>query len=224
MTIQVLQFDQRVGLGTFSRWLREGGCDYSVWRADQQQLPPAGGEEPIILLGGYMGVNERDRLPYLQLAADWLAAEVETGRAILAICLGAQLLAYALGTRVDSRLRQEKGIQQVALTKDGLSDPLFAGLPDPFISFEWHNDSFELPANSIHLAQTEACAGQAFRYQNAWGVQFHPEVDGQIVADWCQRTGSGEQPLQVFCQQQDAYFRQAKKLLENFLAAAGCRN
>ena len=219
MNIQVVQFDERVGMGTFAPWLKELGCDVKICRADRNQLPVAGQEQPVLLLGGYMGVNERERLSYLTSAAEWLSAEVERGRMVLAICLGAQLLAHSLGATVHSQFRQEKGIREISLTAAGENDLLLNGLPSPFSSFEWHNDSFELPQCGLHLAQTEHCVGQVFRYKNAWGVQFHPEVDQQIVADWCQRTGAGERPVQEFRQQQAVYFRHSRQLLENFIAA-----
>ena len=220
MQIQVLQFDERVGLGTFSGWLTEFGGEITLWRCDQQQLPGAADQGPVILLGGYMGVGDGQRHPYLQIAADWVAEQVEAGRPLLAICLGSQLLAHALGATVTSQYRQERGMIDIDLTVAGQADPLFADLPNPFVSFAWHSDSFELPVAALHLAQTEHCPGQAFRYRNAWGVQFHPEVDAPIVADWCQRTGAGDKPLLVFRQHQQPYFQQSKKLLENFFTTA----
>ncbi|HEY5674879.1 MAG TPA: type 1 glutamine amidotransferase [Malonomonas sp.] len=220
MRIQVLQFDERVGLGTFSGWLAEAGSEITCWRCDQQQLPGIDDRGPVILLGGYMGVGDRQQLPYLQLAADWVAAQVEAGRPLLAICLGGQLLAHALGGSVTSQYRQEKGIAAIELTPAGQVDPLFAGLPNPFCSFEWHNDSFDLPQAATHLAWTEPCPGQAFRYQNAWGLQFHPEVDTTIVAQWCQRTGAGEKPQQIFHQHQQRYLQHSRQLLLNFLQTA----
>lgn len=220
MRIQVLQFDERVGLGTFSRWLAEAGGEITSWRCDRQQLPDCADSGPLILLGGYMGVGDRELHPYLQLAADWVAGQVAAGRPVLGICLGGQLLAHALGASVTSQYRQEKGIAAVEVTPAGLTDPLFAGLPNPFCSFEWHNDSFELPDGAVHLAQTERCFGQAFRYKNAWGLQFHPEVDTAIVADWCQRTGAGEEPQQVFQRHRQLYLQHSKLLLNNFLQTA----
>lgn len=220
MRIQVLQFDERVGLGTFSGWAEEQADEISIWRCDLQQLPGAADRGPVMLLGGYMGVGDRQQFPYLQRAADWLAEQVENGRPLLAICLGGQLLAHALGGRVTSQHRQERGITNIALTSAGQADPLFAELPNPFCSFEWHSDSFDLPVDAIHLAQTEPCPGQAFRYKNAWGLQFHPEVDAAIVAQWCQRTAAGEEPLQNFLRHQQLYFQQAKTLLMNFLRTA----
>ena len=167
-----------------------------------------------------MGVNEREQLPYLQQAAEWVATVAENDRPLLAICLGGQLLAHALGAEVHSQTRQEKGLREISLTAAGIVDPLFTGLPNPFVSFEWHNDSFELPAGSTLLAQTDTCPGQAFRYRNAWGVQFHPEVDEQVVADWCQRTGVGDAALHEFNRRKQIYFAHSRQLLENFVQQA----
>jgi len=218
LLIDIIRFDEKVGPGTFADWLTEFDCRVRFWRADRGELPPVEEMHPVILLGGYMGVNERNELPYLQQAAEWTATVVERGRPLLAICLGGQLLAYALGAEVQSQVRQEKGLTKIVLTAEGKIDPLFRGLTSPFLSFEWHNDSFELPTGSIHLAKTQICSPQVFRYRNAWGLQFHPEVDEQVVAEWCQRTGAGEGPLAAFRQRQGNYFQHSRQLLKNFIA------
>lgn len=215
--IDVVQFDEKVGMGTFSSWLKELECEVRVWRADRDELPPVTGLTKVLLLGGYMGVNDRDQLHYLQRASDWLTAVVEQGIPLLAICLGGQLLAYALGAKVHSQYRQERGIREIQLSAAGKSDPLLAGLPQPFLSFEWHNDSFDLPLGAVLLAETAICPGQVFRYRNAWGLQFHPEVNQQVVADWCQRTGEGDAPLEEFCRYQDDYLLHSRLLLSNFV-------
>lgn len=217
MRIHVLQFDERVGLGTFSGWITALGSEITIWRCDFLQWPDTHSSGPLILLGGYLGIADRDRFPFLQQSADWLAEQVERDRPVLAICLGSQLLAHALGAKVHSRTRQEKGMTSIELTKDGQQDPLFHGLPDSFVSFAWHDDSFDLPPGALHLAQTSECPGQTFRYRNAWGVQFHPEVDAEIVADWCRRTGAGKEPLRRFRHDQQHYFSHSRQLLENFM-------
>ncbi len=218
MRINVIQFDERVRLGTFSSWLREMNITIRICRADRGELPAVEDKDPVILLGGHMGVADRECLPYLEEAAVWIANAVERGRPLLAICLGGQMLAHALGAQVTSQARQERGIQQITLTEEGCVDPLFAGLPNRFVSFEWHNDSFDLPDGGTHLARSGDCEGQAFRYKNAWGVQFHPEVEKKIVAEWCQRANVGVGALEFFRQHQVEYYAHSKRLLENFVA------
>ena len=217
MRIHVLQFDDRVGLGTFSGWITELSGEITIWRCDRFQWPPDEPTEPLILLGGLMGVADRDRLTYLQKTADWLVAQVEQNRPALAICLGGQLLAHALGGKVLPQSRQEKGIIEIGLTAAGRQDPLFRGISNPLISLAWHNDCFDLPPGALHLAETGICPGQAFRYHNAWGVQFHPEVDAQIVSEWCSRARAGTAPLEDFHRSRQLYFSNSRRLLENFL-------
>lgn len=216
MDLQVMQFDARVGMGTFEPWLNDLGCQVHCCRCDLTP-PPIEGTGPILLLGGYMGVNDQTQYPYLQTVAAWIAEEVKHGRPLLAICLGGQLLAHSLGGSVSSQSKKEKGIQNISLTPEGISDPIFEGLPKTFVSFEWHNDSFEIPTGATHLAYTETCTGQVFRYSNAWGLQFHPEVNEQIVTKWCELTGSDKKYIEQFVQHQKTYFNHSKQLLENFI-------
>ncbi len=100
-----------------------------------------------------------------------------TGTPLLGICLGGQLLAEVAGGAVSSNRCGEKGLVEIELTAGGRADPLLAGIDDRFQAFQWHNDSFAVPPPAQHLARSVACPGQAFRLGNAWGVQFHPEVD-----------------------------------------------
>lgn len=216
MDVQVLQFDVRVGLGTFAPWLQELGCRIHTCRCDLDILP-GDDDGPVLLLGGYMGVNDREQFPYLQRVSEWLAKEVRRGRPVLAVCLGGQLLAYALGGTVKSQANQERGIQDIRLTPAGKADALLTGLPDPFVSFAWHNDSFAIPPGATHLARTDVCPGQVFRAANAWGLQFHPEVDAQIIAEWCKITGSNKEPIEQFVRHQQVYLTHSRQILANFI-------
>jgi GMP synthase-like glutamine amidotransferase len=137
---------------------------------------------------------------------------------VLGICLGGQLLADALGGRATARSRGERGVRRISLSREGECDPLFAGLPNPFVSFQWHYDSFDLPASAIHLASTGTCPGQAFRCQNAYGLQFHPEVDEPIIAGWCRRAGVDDAAVKEFREVHGAYQAASRKMLQNFLA------
>ena len=145
---------------------------------------------------------------------------------LLGICLGGQLLAGVLGARViaDSCFG-EKGTLPVTLTAEGRTDSLFAGIGHEFITFQWHNDSFEVPIGGILLASSEACPGQAFRYgNNAWGLQFHPEVNRTIVdvwARWSEETSPhADQFLASFTRMEESYHGASRRLLANFLRIA----
>lgn len=138
---------------------------------------PASGYEAVVVLGG--SVNVTDGLPYLEREIDFLAA---TQRPVLGICLGSQLLAASAGAAIRRALRPEIGFHEVRATAAGREDPLFSVLPERFDAYQWHSYTFEMPHEP--LAQSDVCP-QAFRLgDHAWGVQFHPEVEADILADW----------------------------------------
>jgi GMP synthase-like glutamine amidotransferase len=107
-------------------------------------------------------------------------------RPFLGICLGHQLLADALGGRVQKATTPERGLTRVTKTDEGERDPLLREVSNPFIALQWHGaEVVALPKGAAVLARNEACAVQAFRYgDRAYGVQFHIEVTRDTVADW----------------------------------------
>lgn len=218
MRINIIQFDRDVSAGTYGRWLTEWGVDVCAVGPDQQGEPAVEQADALLLLGGHMGVHERDRHPLLKTFHARLPELTAQGLPILAICLGAQLLADALGGRATPGTRGERSMHQLRLTREGERDPLFAGLANPFVSFQWHNDSFDLPTAALHLAYSDACPGQAFRCRNAYGLQFHPEVDESIVRGWCQRAKAGDTPLSEFRARREDYRKASERILRNFMA------
>jgi len=109
---------------------------------------------------------------------------------LLGICLGAQLLAHALGGTVNPNRDGEKGLKRVQLTLAGGRDPLFWDIPYGFDAYQWHDDSLSPPLGAVVLATGEPCRYQAFRVgRRAYGVQFHPEATGEIARRWAARAG-----------------------------------
>ena len=101
---------------------------------------------------------------------------------ILGICLGAQLIAKALGAKVFKAPVKEIGWYDVSLTRIGSIDPLFSHLPKTFSVFQWHEDTFEIPHSAILIATSSLVPHQAFRYgDNAYGLQFHLEVTEEMI-------------------------------------------
>ncbi len=135
-----------------------------------------------VVMGGPMNVDEVERFPALTAEREWLAEAVERGMPVLGICLGAQLLARALGAEVRTGGAPEIGFAPVEIVAP--EDPLLGGLAPRSEVLHWHGDVFDLPDGAKHLASSERTACQAFRAGSAWGVLFHPEADFALVEAW----------------------------------------
>jgi GMP synthase (glutamine-hydrolysing) len=134
----------------------------------------------VIVLGGPMNVHEEADHSFLVAEKAFLRAALVADLPILGICLGAQLLAEVGGGRVYRRDKEEIGLVPIDLIAD---DPLFAGVETPFMAFESHSYSFTLPPGATSVARRPDGL-QAFRLGNAWGLQFHPEVDADRARQW----------------------------------------
>jgi GMP synthase-like glutamine amidotransferase len=115
---------------------------------------------------------------------------------MLGVCLGAQLLAEALGSSVGPATEPEIGWRRVELTPQAADDPLLGPLPPRFDSFQWHSYEFALPADAVPLARSAACL-QAFRHGGVWGIQFHAEVTAGTVAGWVRDYGGDEDAVRA---------------------------
>ncbi|HOP76956.1 MAG: type 1 glutamine amidotransferase [Thermogutta sp.] len=139
----------------------------------------------LVVLGGPMNVDEVEAYPFLMWERLQLKEAVRREIPVLGICLGAQLLARALGAKVYPNPVREIGWYRVTLTEGCQSDPLFAGASSPATVFQWHGDTFHLPEGAVLLATGSQCRHQAFRYgNNAWGLQFHVEVTPMLIRSW----------------------------------------
>ncbi len=139
----------------------------------------------VISLGGPMNVYEDDKYPFLKDEVIFLQQAVKKEIPVLGICLGAQLLARACGAKVSKAPVSEIGWHKISLTGEGREDYLFTALPDEFDVFQWHEDTFDIPENGVRLAGSNSCPNQAFRFgRNAYGLQFHAEVNPEMVESW----------------------------------------
>jgi GMP synthase (glutamine-hydrolysing) len=147
-----------------------------------QPLPAHEEVAGAVVMGGPMNVDEVERFPALAAEREWLAGAVERGLPVLGVCLGAQLLARALGAEVRAGEGPEIGFAPIEISDP--KDPLLGGLAPRSEVLHWHGDVFDLPPGAEHLACSERTACQAFRAGNAWGVLFHPEADLALVKAW----------------------------------------
>jgi GMP synthase-like glutamine amidotransferase len=179
------------GGGTIEEYLLSKG--YKIDRMELQDgasVPSKLDYDAILILGGPMNVYEEDKYPFLKdedkLIKEAIRREIPT----LGICLGAQLIAKASGAKVTKNMvrqahQKEIGWYKVNLTDAGKKDPMFKGLGESFDVFQWHGDTFGIPAKGTLLASAELCTNQALRVgKNMYGLQFHMEVTEDMIYEW----------------------------------------
>ena len=143
----------------------------------------------LVVMGGPMGVYEAVRYPHLADEMELIRNAVAHELPVLGVCLGSQLLAAALGARVEPGAK-EIGWFPVQLTNAAETDSLFRGLGPSFTPFHWHGDRFDLPSGAVSLARSERTACQAFRYgRSAFGLLFHAEMNEPMVRGMVQAFG-----------------------------------
>jgi GMP synthase (glutamine-hydrolysing) len=148
-------------------------------------LPKLDGFTHIVFLGGPMNVYEEDRYSFLRDEDLFIKEAIQRGKSILGICLGAQLIAKALGAKVFKAPVKEIGWYDVSLTRIGSRDPLFSNLPKTLSVFQWHEDTFEIPKSAKLIATSSPVPRQAFRYgEKVYGLQFHLEVTEEMICEW----------------------------------------
>jgi len=161
-----------------------------VVEAPGQPVPTTlGGADGLVMLGGAMDFDETDAYPHLARTRDLLRDAAARSAPTLGICLGAQLAAAALGGRAyPGPAGEELGWTKVELTPAGQADPVLGALQEPAELFEWHHDTFDPPPGATVLAAGAVYPTQAFRLGSLVAVQFHPEVDGPLLAGWWSTT------------------------------------
>jgi GMP synthase (glutamine-hydrolysing) len=147
-----------------------------------QPLPGHREVAGAVVMGGPMNVDDVERFPALAVEREWLAEAVRRELPVLGICLGAQLLARALGAEVRPGEAPELGFAPVEVSDP--EDPILGALAPRTTVLHWHRDAFDLPPGSRSLASSTRTEHQAFRVGNAWGVLFHPEADLALLEAW----------------------------------------
>lgn len=143
----------------------------------------------LVVLGGPMNVDQVDSYPHLSHEIEVIRAALTREIPTLGICLGAQLLAAALGAHVHPNPVREIGWYPLTFSQAAGADPLFQHLDASVPVFQWHAYTFTEPRDTVHLASSASCANQAFRYRDfAYGLQFHLEVDAALIRRWLQHS------------------------------------
>ncbi len=172
---------------TIGEYLKKNKIDsetVELWRGEE--LPADLSDiSSVVCLGGPMNVYEEEKYHFLKKEDVFIKEVIKKNIPFFGVCLGAQLLAKAAGAKVYKAAEEEIGWSKIKLTQEGKKDKIFSGLDaDTLDVFQWHGDTFDIPKGGILLAEGDKVRNQAFRIGNAYGFQFHIEVDEAKLAEW----------------------------------------
>jgi GMP synthase (glutamine-hydrolysing) len=222
MRVLAVTHGPSVGPEIFSDVIAEDGHELVEWEIATQGAPPAG-FDAVLVFGGDQNVGEEVEHPWLHEEYDALRTWIRDGTPLLAVCLGAQTLAHALGAAVQRVGSPLAGFYATELTDAGAADPVLGVLPRRFESFNANGYWFEVP-----VAATELATGpvpQAFRAgERAWAVQFHPEIRRDQVLEWFREEPELPRPIDELAAELDeklpVWQEHGRALCRAFLAAA----
>ncbi len=186
MDVLAVIHGDKVRAGVFADVVAARGHRLEEWSlAWETALPrPLDAYSAVLVFGGAMHADQDRHHPWLREENMFLQRLLDLQTPVLGICLGAQLLAKAAHASVYPAEEFEIGWYPVELTEAAAKDPLLGRLPQRFDAFQWHYYAHGVPAGAVELARSRVCT-QAFRLgENAWGVQFHPEVTLAQVQSW----------------------------------------
>jgi len=207
MPVLILKNVQNEGPGTIEDYLRDNGIGYLIVDCTSVDIPDASDFDTLVMMGGPMSVNETENYPYLQKEFDLAAAFMKSGKKVLGVCLGAQIMARALGARVYVGAEPEIGWYDIELVDAGLTDtamkqvalqPRTGDFCKRFKVFHWHGETFDIPEGAERLAKSDLYPNQAFRYgKHSYAFQFHLEVTEDMIYDWLRNEAIDKDSLKI---------------------------
>lgn len=178
MRIHIVQHVAFEGPGAIADWAKERG--HSVEATEQfrgGRLPAIDEFDYLVIMGGPMSANDDTQFEWLAGEKRLIAEALRDQKAILGVCLGAQLVANVLGARVFRNREKEIGWLPVRLCSEAAGSRLFGGLPAEMTVLHWHGETFDLPRDAVHLAESDLCRNQAFEIGGrVLALQFHLDV------------------------------------------------
>ena len=178
MRIHAIQHVPFESAGAIFDWAQERSHSFAVSEQfSGAQLPHLEEFDLLVIMGGPMSANDDLKLPWLAPEKKLIEEALGAQKMILGICLGAQLIASVLGSRVYNNRHKEIGWFPVRKAPEAHESKLLSGLPESVTVLHWHGETFDLPPGAIRLAENDACRNQAFEFDGrALGLQFHLEV------------------------------------------------
>lgn len=183
MRIHIVQHLENENAGCILQWAQKRSHQLSCTYLFQQhfEFPAADDLDMLIILGGTMGAYEEEKFPWLSTEKNFIRQVIAANRIVLGICLGSQILAEVLGSRVYPHSKKEIGFFPVYKTEAAIHEDAIAGMPASWTVFHWHGDTFDLPPGAVHLFFSDACSQQGFKKGKCFGFQFHGEVNDELL-------------------------------------------
>jgi GMP synthase-like glutamine amidotransferase len=164
-------------------WINQNGHSLTLTKFfENEELQLHSAYDILLIMGGPMGAYDEDIYPWLRKEKIFIKEAIGLNKKVIGICLGSQLLAAAIGSKVYPNKEKEIGFFPI---KKVSNHKVFDGFPDSAMVFHWHGDTFDLPKNSQLIFSSEVCTNQAFICNdNVLGLQFHIEITEQLIQSW----------------------------------------
>jgi len=222
MAVLICKNTETEGPGTIEDYLKIAKIPcHIVELSTGKGLPHDEDFDALIMMGGPMSVND-DIYPYIREEEKLVRDFIKRGKKILGICLGAQIMAKALGAKVYAGAQKEIGWYNIELTGEGLEDPLMRSLafhPEvkdfwrQFKVFHWHGETFDIPLGAVRLASSRLYPNQAFRFGiHAYAFQFHIEVRKEMILEWLR----DERDFQTIKKDTETFYEEYTGRAKNF--------
>ncbi len=192
MKLHYLQHVPFEDLGSIEQWAIAAGAEISCTKLyNNEALPLVDSLDWLVIMGGPMNIYDYGKYPWLSTEKLFIKEAIEQGKIVLGICLGAQLIADVLGSKVYANQDKEIGWLPITISEN-ISPELKKVLPINPIALHWHGDTFDLPEKSVHLAKSKACQNQGFIYQKkVIGLQFHLETTHKSLSSLIENCRDG---------------------------------
>ena len=180
--IQQVDFE---GLGAIALWAQEREATYTLYHADENELPPLDSFDLLIILGGPMSIKNEEVYPWLKEEKMLIRRAITADKYLFGICLGAQLISEALGGTVIQSPEKEIGVYPLTnCAPRGHANTLASALPQEFLALHWHGEMFTIPEKALHFAASKGCPNQGFIYDNrVVALQYHLEATKESVRE-----------------------------------------
>jgi len=216
MIIHILQHGSFESPGNIIDWIKEKKLPFSYTKFyEKYRLSEIDNFDWLIIMGGPMGVYDEEKFPWLKEEKAFIKKSIDSGKIVLGICLGAQLIAASLGAKVYPNKFKEIGWFNVNIFNNPKNKLFPSSISGNKKVFQWHGDTFDLPAGAIHIAESEACKNQAFIIKDrVLALQFHCEITKDSLKEMI-RVGKNELKEDKYVQSADEIMSQKDLIYQN---------